>query len=201
MSAQPLPRLSPNEYLDLERKAETRSEYLDGRLYAMSGGTYSHGLIVSSLNVLLGTRLRGSQCRVTVSDVRVRISSDGPYYYPDVMAVCSPPQFADDRRDSVLNPVLIVEVLSPSTEAYDRGLKAAQYRRIDSLQEYVLVWQDQPRIEVLRRQPSGGWFLSEAIGLDSVCTLESVRCDLPLAEVYRDITFASVEPNLPPPRP
>jgi Uma2 family endonuclease len=121
--------------------------------------------------------------------VRVRVDPGGLYTYPDVVVVCGEPIYADNQRDTLLNPVLLVEVPSPSTEAYDRGFKSAQYRTMASLQEYVLVSQTEPRVEVFRRRAEGDWLLSESIGLDSFCRLESVGCTLSLAAVYENVTF------------
>ena len=137
--------------------------------------------------------------RVTASDVRVRVSPEGLYTYPDLIVVCGAPEFLDNRRDTILNPILIVEVLSPSTEAYDRGFKSAQYRTLESLQEYALVSQDEPRVEVFRRQVSGDWLLSESIGLEGFARFESIGCAIGLAGVYEKVTsdLAGDEDRLP----
>ncbi len=116
------------------------------------------------------------------------------YTYPDLAVVCGEPRLLDGRKDTLLNPALVVEVLSPSTEAYDRGFKAAQYRGIESLDEYALVWRTEPRVEVYRRQPGGHWLLSEFIGIDSACQFESVGAVVPLAEIYDKVTFDAVQP-------
>jgi Uma2 family endonuclease len=189
MSASPHPRLSEEEYLKIERAAEFKSEFYDGRMYAMSGGSYPHGQIILNLGSELRDALREKRCSVTANDVRTRVSKRGSYTYPDVMVVCGPPTFADDRKDTLLNPTIIVEVLSPSTEAHDRGLKFAQYRQIDSLQEYGLVSQTEPRVEIFRRQASGDWLLSESTGLDSNVRFESVGCQIALAEIYHQVSF------------
>jgi Uma2 family endonuclease len=164
MSVQPHPSLTQEEYLKIERAAAFKSEYYDGRMYAMSGGSYPHGQIIPNLAAELRQALRGKGCSVTTSEVRIRVSPRGFYTYPDIAVVCGPPKFADDQADTLLNPTLLVEVLSPSTEAHDRGFKFAQYRQLESLQEYALVSQTEPRVEIFRRQAPGEWLLSEASG-------------------------------------
>lgn len=189
MSAQPQPRLTPEQYLELERAArDVRSEYYKGRIYAMSGASYRHVMIISSLSHHLRSAL-GSRCSVGTNDLRVRVSPDGLYTYPDLLVVCGQPRFADGLADTLLNPLLIVEVLSPSTEAYDRGFKFAQYRTLESLQEYALVSQSEPRVEIFRRQPSGDWLLSEAAGIEAVCRFDSVSCTIAARDIYDKVTF------------
>jgi len=190
MSAQPQPRLTPEQYLDAERAAEFRHEYYNGHIYAMSGGSYQHFQIIGNITAELHTRLKKRPCAVGSSDLRLRVSPDGLYTYPDVVVICGDPRFADDQRDTLLNPALIVEVLSTSTEAYDRGFKSAQYRTVESLEEYALVSPAEPRVEVFRRQPGRHWLLSEAVGLDAVCHFESLDCAVPLAEIYAKVTFS-----------
>lgn len=174
MSAHAHPRMTEEEYLKIERAAEFKSEFFDGRMYAMSGGSYPHGQIILNLGSELRSGLRQRPCSVTTNDVRARVSKRGSYAYPDVMVVCGPPAFADDRKDTLLNPTVIVEVLSPSTEAHDRGLKFASYRQIESLKEYALVSQSEPRVEIFRSQSSGEWLLSEVSGLDDKARFDSV---------------------------
>ena len=186
MSAQPTPRLTPEEYLRMERAADYRSEYYDGQMLAMSGGTYPHVLTISNVSRPLGNSLTGRGCKVVSSDLRVR-ASGRTYCYPDVAVICGAPRFADDQRDTLVNPIVLVEVLSKSTEAHDRGLKFKEYRQIESLQEYVLVWQDEPRVEVFQRGPSTEWIFRDFNGLDGVCHLASVDCDVPLAAVYEGV--------------
>jgi Uma2 family endonuclease len=190
MSAQAQPRLTPQQYLEAERAAEFRHEYYDGHVYAMSGGSYQHGQIIGNLTTRLSNRLERRPYSVVPNDLRLRVSSDGLYTYPDVVVICGDPRFADDRRDTILNPAVIVEVLSPSTEAYDRGFKSAQYRTVESLEEYALVSQAEPRVEVFRRQPGGHWLLSEAVGLEAVCNFDSLDCAVPLSEIYAKVTFS-----------
>jgi Uma2 family endonuclease len=199
MSAQPQARLTPEQYLEIERASEFRSEYYNGRLYAMSGGSYNHVRIIGNLAFELRNALRQRPCEVTTSDLRLRVSPNGLYTYPDVTVVCGEPKFADDQKDTLLNPVFIAEVLSPSTEAYDRGFKSVQYRKLESLQEYALVSQAEPRVEVFRRQPGGDWLLSEAAGLDAACGFDSLGCRIALADIYGKVTFDAAD--LIPPRP
>jgi Uma2 family endonuclease len=190
MSAQSQPRLTPEHYLEIERAAiDVRSEYYNGRMYAMSGSTHPHAIVISNLGRHLGNALAKQPCVVTTSDVRVRVRESGLYTYPDVVVVCGTPRYVDDRDDTVLNPILILEVLSPSTEAYDRGFKSAQYRALESLQEYALVSQSEPRVEIFRRQPSGDWLLSESAGLDAVCKFDCVGCTVAMKDVYDKVTF------------
>jgi Uma2 family endonuclease len=183
MATQPVPWFTPEEYLALERKAETKSEYVDGLLVAMSGATRAHILITVNLVRELSQQLRGRPCEVYAQDMRVRIAEGGMYAYPDVAAVCGEPEFEDNEFDVLLNPTLVVEVLSDSTEGYDRGLKSARYRRRASLQEYVLVAQDRVSVERYSRQGEQ-WVLTEATGLDDVMELPSIGCALSLRDVY-----------------
>jgi Uma2 family endonuclease len=194
MSAHAQPSLTPEQYLEIERAAEFRSEYYNGCMYAMSGASLNHVLITGSLNAELRAALKKGPCLVGGTDLRLRVSPTGLYTYPDIVVICGSPKFAEDQKDTLLNPTFVVEVLSPSTEAYDRGFKSAQYRKIDSLQEYALVSQTEPGLEVFRRQPAGGWLLSEFAGLDVVCRLDSLGCEIPLAEIYAKVTFSADEP-------
>jgi len=200
MSAQSQPRLTPEQYLEIERAAEFRSEFYNGFMYAMSGGSYKHAQIIGGLVRELGNALKKRPCSVVPIDLRLRVSPSGLYTYPDAIVICGEPKFADDQKDTLLNPTLIVEVLSPSTEAYDRGFKSAQYRTLASLQEYVLVSQAEPRMEVFHRQSDGHWLLSEAIGLESTCRFESLGCAVALADVYDKVNFTAAE-VIPPERP
>ncbi|MEP7355074.1 MAG: Uma2 family endonuclease [Acidobacteriota bacterium] len=203
MAAQSQPYLTPEQYLQIERAAEFRSEYYDGVMYAMSGGTHVHALIIGNLCRELGNALKNRPCLVTVSDLRVRAARKGLYTYPDITVVCDEPRYVDGESDTLLNPALLIEVLSPSTESHDRGFKAGQYRRIPDLKEYALVSQKVPQIELYRRQPDGKWLLSEAIGLESTCYFDSVECSIPMAEIYAKVTLPGEtplpRPTVPPP--
>jgi len=187
MSTQPLPFLSPEEYLERERAAETRSEYYAGEIFAMAGGTEAHALIAMNVGALLHPQLRQRGCRIYGSDMRVKIPQIGLYTYPDLTIVCGEPRFEDERRDTLLNPTLVVEVLSDSTEAYDRGKKAQSYRTLESLQEYLLIAQSAHHVEQYVRQPDGQWLFSEADGPDAVLSLPTVASELRLADVYEKV--------------
>ena len=183
---------SDDEYLWLERAARHRSELINGEIYAMSGASLPHNVITVNVAGELRQRLKGKPCQAMASDLRVQISATGAYVYPDVVVVCDEPVLRPDGHlDTLTNPTLVVEVLSSSTEAYDRDEKAAHYRRLSSLREYVLVAQDRPHVEVYRRRGDGGaeWVLSEADGVNETIQLASIGCDLALAEVYDRITF------------
>jgi Uma2 family endonuclease len=188
---------TPEEYLAMEREAAEKSEYYSGQIYAMAGGSPEHNLIGFNIAGLLHAKLRGSPCRGFTSDQRVRIIETGLYTYPDVTVICGELQFDDARRDTLINPTLLIEVLSPSTEAYDRGEKFAHYRRIESLQEYVLIAQDQPRIERFLRQSDGTWNYRAAEGREGNLRLESVGVDLPVSEVYEGVEFQNKNGALP----
>jgi Uma2 family endonuclease len=189
MAAHPLPFLTPEEYLRIERASPIKHEYYDGTMYAMPGVSYEHWLIVSNLVRKLGNALEGGSCTVGASDLRVRITVGGLHAYPDIVVVCGQPRFSDETTDMLLNPTLLIEVLSPSTQKYDRGLKSQEYRKIDSLKEYALASQDEPRVEVFRRQADSQRLPAEFAGLDSVCRLESVGAAIPLAQIYNKVEF------------
>ena len=176
--------LSPDEYLALERKASVRSEYLDGDMVAISGGSREHNLIVTNVVGELRLQLKNRPCEIYASDMRVKVSETGLYTYPDVVVVCGPPRFEDAAVDTLLNPTLLIEVLSDSTESYDRGQKFGHYRKIPSLLEYLLVAQNQYRVEQFAAQPEGPWLRSEAGGLQGLIDLKSIQCSLQLAEIH-----------------
>ncbi len=190
MSAQRKPFYTPDEYLEFEREAEYKSEYIAGEVFAISGASYTHNIITSNINGEMRSQLRGGSCRAVGSDLRIQTGAAGPYFYPDAVVICGEPQFRSDRRqDTLLNPSVLIEVLSPSTEACDRGEKFAYYRRLESLQEYMLVSQTRPRIEHFTRQ-GDLWIMEEFSGLSAVVPLASADCSLPLAEVYEGVMFA-----------
>ncbi len=193
MSSLPHSRLTPAEYLAAERQATHKSEYVAGEVLAMSGASEAHNLIVANLIATLHQQLRQRDCRVYPSDMRV-VNPEKNFFYPDVTVVCGAPRFTDDRRDTLTNPTLIIEVLSDSTQDYDRGGKFAQYRRLASLQEYLVVAQTSPHIEHHTRQADGRWLLHETSDMTAVLTLASIGCQLPLAEIYDKVTFAVANP-------
>ena len=184
MSSQPKTRLTPEEYLAIERKAEYKSEYFNGEMFAMAGASERHVLIVTNVVAELRGQLRRRPCTVYSTDLRVRVSPTGLYTYPDIVVVCGQPQFADAQRDTLLNPTLIVEVLSESSKDYDRGGKFEHYRSLASLNEYVLIAQDKHHVEHFVRQPDNRWLLSETNWLEDTIHLSSIDCDLALIEVY-----------------
>lgn len=184
MSLQPKPFLTPEEYLVIERKAECKSEYCNGEMFAMSGASEQHASIVANVMYLLVGQLRGRPCKAYSNDLRVRVSPTGLYTYPDIVVVCGQRQFADDQKDTLLNPTLIVEVLSDSTKDYDRGGKFEQYRSLSSFREYVLIAQDRCHVERFVRQPDSRWLLSETNNIGDIIDLSSIDCKLALTEVY-----------------
>ncbi len=192
MSAIQHKRWTAEEYLAFERDSEEKHEFVDGEIYLMSGASQNHNKIVGNTIVTLGMQLRNRPCEFYPSDMRVRVARN--YTYPDVTVVCGTPEFEDSRRDTLLNPTVIVEVLSPSTERYDRGRKFHNYRGITSLQEYVLISQDTYRVERYLRQPNDEWLLSIVQGVDGSLNLTSIGCTLALADVYDKVVFDATEP-------
>src|ERR1051325_195849 len=182
--AQKLPRLTEAEYLRIERLAETRSEFFDGEMFAMAGGTRSHSLIATNLLREISGGLKATDCVAYNADLRVKVEATGLITYPDVSVACGEQRFLDDEQDTLLNPIVLIEVLSPSTEAYDRGKKFEHCRQINTLQEYLLVSQEEARIEQFTRQPNGGWILKEATGSNAAIQLPSLGIALQLAEVF-----------------
>jgi Uma2 family endonuclease len=190
MATAALTYYTPEEYLALERHAEFRSEYLDGRIVAMTGATAPHNRITGAVYAALRARLRGKPCEAFIADIRVQIGGGRRYVYPDVAVVCGEPRFMDGTLDTLVNPVLIVEVLSPTTEAYDRGEKFLHYRSIEFLQEYVLVAQDRVLVERFVR---GGefWTLSTVTDLEGSLELASTECAIPLRDIYENVELPS----------
>jgi Uma2 family endonuclease len=188
MSSLPDPYLSSEEYLNTERRAEFKSEYFDGVVYATAGGSERHNLITGNLVTELNVRLRDAPCRVYPSDMKVRLPNSKRFFYPDVSVVCGEVQFADEAKDVILNPILIVEVLSESTEAFDRGKKFLSYQQIESLLEYLLVSQDEFVVERYLRQENG-WLYTKASGLDAGLILPALKsCRIALSDIYNKVT-------------
>ena len=190
MVLQSTPHVTPAEYLAADRAAPRKSEYLGGEVFAMGGASERHNLVVANVVAELRRQLKGRPCRVYPSDMRVRIKETGLYAYPDVTVVCGRADFDDEQRDTLLNPTLIVEVLSKSTESYDRGEKCAHYRKLPSLAEYVLIAQDKILVEHYVRQPQQQWLLSDASTVQQSLHLPAIQCALDLAEVYDKVDFA-----------
>lgn len=182
-------RKSEAEYLAFERESNIKHEYMDGEIFAMAGASRSHNLISVNIITALRNQARTKGCTVYPSDMRIRIEALADYAYPDVSVLCGDSQFAEDVFDSLLNPSLIIEVLSPSTEKYDRGKKFQKYRKIDTLREYLLVSQDSPRIERYLLNDNQKWELTDAIGLETTLELPSIGCELNLREVYDLVDF------------
>jgi Uma2 family endonuclease len=195
MSTAPTRRLSPEEYLAQERLAEFRSEYLHGEVFAMAGTSYEHALIKDNLARKTGNQLENGPCRIVTSDLRVKVDASGLYTYPDIVIVCDEPEFEDAAFDTLLNPRAIVEVLSDSTEKYDRGVKFGHYRQLPSLQEYVLVAQDRFLVERYVRQADGSWVLTVFDKPSHVFAFASIPAQVPLAEIYRGVKIAETAPG------
>jgi Uma2 family endonuclease len=191
MVTQTKARYTPEEYLALERKAEYKSEYLTGEIFAMSGASEQHNLIVTNLVGELRAQLKGRPCKTYPSDMRLKVALTGLYTYPDVMVVCGQTLFDDEQQDTLLNPSVIAEVLSKSTEGYDRGEKFAHYRKLESLTDYLLVSRTKHHVEHYVRQPDNQWLLSEAEGLENAVPISSINCVLSLAEVYDKVEIAT----------
>ena len=189
MSTLTVTHVTPEEYLAAERLSETRSEYLDGGVYPMTGGTVDHNRITINLILELSAQLRSADCHVHATDLKVRLPESRKFFYPDVMVVCGELQYHDERKDIITNPVLVVEVLSPGTEAFDRGVKFQAYQTIESLKEYLLVAQNKPFVEQFVRTEGGKWMYAAAAGLEGSLTLPSVECTLNLGSVYKRVEF------------
>ncbi len=188
MSSDPKTFLTEEEYLAIERLAEFRSEFYNGEMFGMTGATRRHNRIVTNLVTALDNQLRDRACNVYSSDMRVRVTSTGLYTYPDVVVTCGEEEFADDEQDTLLNPLVIFEVLSDSTEAYDRGKKFEHYQNIDTLSTYVLVTQKAPRIERYVRQKGGrAWVYTEDHETDVIVEIEAICCELKLQDVYAKV--------------
>jgi Uma2 family endonuclease len=189
MSSVPKRLLTPEEYLARERVASYRSEFYRGEIFAMAGGSEQHALIKDNVAGETRGHLKGITCRVMTSDIRVRVSDTGLYTYPDVTVVCGESQYDDEVRDTLLNPRVLMEVLSKSTEQYDRGTKFELYKQIPALQEYILIAQDRPFVESYVRLADGSWEPTEFTELDATLVFASIPVQVPLAEIYRNVRF------------
>ncbi len=191
----PVKRCTVQQYYELERTAAYKSDYYAGEIFAMAGGSRRHSLIVMNIGGELRQRLKGKPYTAYESNLRLKTKSTGLRSYPDVSIYCDPLEKDVEDRDgeTFLNPTVLFEVLSPSTEAYDRGLKSASYRLIDSLRAYVLVSQESPHVEIFERQPDDSWSLREARGLEAVLKIRPIEIDLPLSEIYERVDFSAVE--------
>jgi Uma2 family endonuclease len=198
MSALPQPRYTLEEYFALELASDARFEYWDGHVFELSGGSHDHETIIGNIFAHLKNVLRGRDCRAFLSNLRIKVPAYLPYRYADLAALWGPPSYENiGGIDALTNPSLLAEVLSPSTEAFDRGDKFSYYKSIESFREYLLVAQRRPHITQLIRQDNGDWLQREVNDLAGVIHLETLGCDLPLAEVYLDIDFPPVSPPFP----
>jgi Uma2 family endonuclease len=180
--------ITPQEYLAIEREAQYKSEYYKGEIFAFAGASLRHDRIAVNILAAIHGQVRYGSCSAFSSDMRITVPQTQHYTYADVVVVCGEPQSDDDFKDNLLNPIVIVEVLSPSTESYDRGKKFESYQRIGSLAEYVLVSQDRPRVEQFLRQPDSRWLYSEISGA-GVIKLTSIDCELSLEDIYEKVKF------------
>lgn len=183
MASPPVVPLTEEEYLSIERAATVKSEFHDGQMFAMAGGSLNHSLLAVAICAILREQVRRG-CRVFNSDLRVRVAATGLYTYPDCSVICGEPGFFGDQRDVVLNPLLIVEVLSPSTEGYDRGRKFESYRTMESFREYLLIHQDRRHVEHYSRQDDGSWVLREYAGAEASLRIERLAATISLGELY-----------------
>lgn len=189
---QRFPVFTAEQYLALERTSEIRHEYLDGSVYAMAGESPEHSIICFNLGGILHGQLKDKPCRGFSPNMKVRTDPNGLFAYPDLTVVCGDPIYHDERRDVLVNPTVIFEVLSPSTESYDRGEKFLRYStQIASLRDYVLVAQDRPHVERYYRKPDGAWVSTDVDGLASTLDLASIDCQLSLTDIYARIAFAA----------
>jgi len=182
-------KLTPQEYLAIERAADFKSEFFDGKMFAMAGISKDHSRIIVNLIGGLHAALRGQDCEIFSSDLRVKVSANGLYTYPDLTIVCGPVDVEDKHADVLLNPTLIIEVLSPGTERYDRGKKFDFYRELDSLKEYVLVSQDQYRVEQFLRRNGSEWGYRVAFKEDDIVEFPSVGCSISIKDIYARVAF------------
>ncbi len=186
-------RYTAAEYFELERQAEYKSEFVNGEIFALAGASEPHNLIATNCTGELRQQLKGKPCKLYSSDMRVQLSESRRYTYPDVLVVCGNAEFIDEKRDTLTNPTLIIEILSPSTEGYDRGKKFESYRQLNSLQTYMLISQDRPLVEVFERQEDESWRFNAYRGLNASVPLPTVGCDLSLREVYDRIDLETEE--------
>lgn len=186
-------RYRPEEYLALEEKAEYKSEYIDGEIAPMTGGLINHNRIVRNVLNLLTAAIDSTECEALGSDMRLWLPEYNVFTYPDITVICGEPLFYPGRTDTITNPILIVEVLSSSTEDYDRGTKFQRYRSLPTLQNYVLIHQDSARFEHYRRMRDGGWLLMETKGPEAVLEIPGLEIKLPLARVYERVDWSMVD--------
>ncbi len=184
MSTQKIKKLTPEEYLEIERNAEFKSEYYNGEMFALAGASYVHNRITRNISKALGLQLKGKVCEEFQSDLKIKEKISGLFTYPDVVVIRGEPEFYDDEKDVVVNPAVIMEVLSKSTETYDRGFKFEWYRRIETLKDYFMVSQDKISIEYYTRNDDDSWTLKEFKKINQNIEIKSIGCILELKDVY-----------------
>jgi Uma2 family endonuclease len=190
MSAVPKPRkMTVEEYFAIEEKADRKSEFFDGEMFLMAGASREHNIVLRNLVGEIYILLKGSKCQVFFNDLRLKVGRTGLYTYPDLLIVCEKPEFAPENRNTLTNPTLVIEVLSESTERYDRTTKFRFYKRLPSLKEYILVTQDEPLVERYVRNDDGSWAQTDFEGLENAMSFASVPVKMPLADVYRGVEF------------
>ena len=197
MTARPIPHITEEEYLQRERASIIKHEYYAGHSYAMAGASEQHNLIAMNVAALLCIHLRGSSCRAYPSDMCLKVVTTGLNTYPAFTVVCGSSQFVNpEKRDTLINPTVIIEILSPSIESYDRGVKFQHYRTIETLREYILISQDKYYIERYIRQENNEWILSDAVGIEATLPIIAIQANMPLAEIYEQVTFVPTVPPL-----
>lgn len=197
MTPQPKRYITEEQYLEFEQSSVLKHEYYNGEIYAMTGGTESHNLLGGNAHAALHAQLRRRPCKVYNSDQKIKVVATGLHTYPDVTVVCGQPEFIDRPRLTLLNPTVIIEALSPSTERYDRGMKFQHYRTIPTLQDYILISQDSHRVEHYIRQENNEWLLREAIGIEAQVIIRSIDCTLTLEDVYEKVEFEHDKSGIP----
>ena len=195
MSAAPKRKLTATEYLAIERRADFKSEFFDGEMFAVAGASRFHNFVNENLSTEVGAKLKGSRCRTLSRDQRVWIERTGLYCYPDLIIVCGTPEYADEDPDALINPRVIFEVMSESTERYDRTTKLRHYQQLPSVVDYVLVSHDEPVCERFTRLPDGNWTVTSFVGLESTLVLTSVPVELPLADIFDGVDFPDPMPR------
>jgi len=193
MANAPNRRLSEQEYLEIERERETKNEFFRGKMFAMSGASRKHNRITLNISRRIDEQFDGRPCEVYQTDMRVKVSETGLYTYPDVVAVCHEPEFEDAFVDTLLNPQVIFEVASKSTEQYDRRIKFAHYKTLDSLMVYIMVSQEQPVVERFIRQADGQWLLWIGDNLNDELVVDCIDCRLKLSDIYARIEFDELD--------
>jgi len=189
MSALRIPRLTAAEYLAIERAAKFKSEFFNGEMFAMAGASRLHNRVNSNLEIEIGSRIKGGRCQSFSRDLRVLVDRTGLYTYPDLIVACGELEFSENDPDTLVNPTILIEVLSTSTEKYDRGLKFRHYQQIPSLKEYLLVAQDEALVERFVRLDDGQWGLISFVGLEAELAFAAIPVRIPLADVYAGVEF------------